>query len=148
MSKPQFSFVCCYTCVMEPPGLVEEMRGGGSGIVRGLTAASLPPSCGRPGRELWPACWNAGKQEALWAWDLNVRFLAWVVSWGISASRCRGFAQSSHNMINILKFRLVNNKDRTEWRTHSWSGANAGHGWSWPCLVGTWGRGRELGDPS
>ncbi|TNN69036.1 hypothetical protein EYF80_020739 [Liparis tanakae] len=34
---------------MEPPGLVEEMSGGGSGIVRGLTAASLPPSCGRFG---------------------------------------------------------------------------------------------------
>lgn len=34
---------------MEPPGFVEEMRGGGSGIVSGLTAANLPLSCGRLG---------------------------------------------------------------------------------------------------
>lgn len=54
-----------YTCVMEPPGLVEEMSGGGSGIVRGLTAASLPLSCGRPESEGWPACWNAGRQKRL-----------------------------------------------------------------------------------
>lgn len=32
------------TCVIEPPGLAEEMRGGGSGICRGRTAAIL--SCG------------------------------------------------------------------------------------------------------
>lgn len=50
---------------MEPPGLVEEIRGGGSGIVRGLTAASLPLSCGRLGSAGWPACWNAGKKERL-----------------------------------------------------------------------------------
>lgn len=56
-----FPFV--YTCVMDPPGLVEEMSGGGSGMVSGLTAASRPPSCGRPGSEGWPPCWNAGKQE-------------------------------------------------------------------------------------
>lgn len=49
---------------MEPPGFVEEMRGGGSGIVRGLTAASLPLSCGRPEIKGWPACWKAGKQES------------------------------------------------------------------------------------
>lgn len=52
-----------FTCVMEPPGLLEEMRGGGSGIVRGLTAASRLPSCGRVGSEGWPACWNAGEEE-------------------------------------------------------------------------------------
>lgn len=50
---------------MEPPGLVEEMSGGGSGMVRGLTAASLPLSCGRLGSEGWPVCWNAGRQEKL-----------------------------------------------------------------------------------
>ena len=60
-----FSFVWCFTCVMEPPGLVEEMRGGGSGIVGGLTAASLPLSGGRPGSEGWPDCWNAGRRETL-----------------------------------------------------------------------------------
>lgn len=51
----------CYTCVMEPPGLVEEMSGGGS--VRGLTAAIRPLSGGRLVSEGWPACWNAGGQE-------------------------------------------------------------------------------------
>lgn len=53
------------TCVMEPPGLVEEIRGGGSGMVRGLTAASLPPSCGRLESAGWPAGWNAGRKERL-----------------------------------------------------------------------------------
>lgn len=57
------SFVLGSTCVMEPPGLEEEIRGGGSGIVRGLTAASLPLSCGRLGSEGWPVCWNAGGQK-------------------------------------------------------------------------------------
>lgn len=37
---------------MEPPGLEEEISGGGSGMVSGLTAES----------EGWPLCWNA-------AWD-------------------------------------------------------------------------------
>lgn len=48
---------------MEPPGLVEEMRGGGSGIGRGLTAASRPVSCGALASAGWPACWNARRQE-------------------------------------------------------------------------------------
>ncbi len=34
-----------FTCVMEPPGLAEEMRGGGSGIWRGRTAAILSCCC-------------------------------------------------------------------------------------------------------
>lgn len=50
------------TCVMEPPGLEDEISGGGSGMVRGLTAASLLLSCGRPDREGWPA-WNAGRKD-------------------------------------------------------------------------------------
>lgn len=60
--KPHYAFVICvvFTCVMEPPGLVEEMSGGGSGMpLRGLTAASLVLSCGRLGSEWWPGCWNA-----------------------------------------------------------------------------------------
>lgn len=54
-----FLLVSFSTCVIEPPGLEEEMSGGGSGMVRGLTAASLPLSCGRAGSEGWPLCWNA-----------------------------------------------------------------------------------------
>lgn len=44
---------------MDPPCLVEEMSGGGSGMVSGLTAANRPPSCGRPTIEGWAPCWNA-----------------------------------------------------------------------------------------
>lgn len=56
--------VTFYTCVIEPPGLDEEMRGGGSGMVSGLTAASLPPSCGRAGSEGWPLCGNAAEDRS------------------------------------------------------------------------------------
>lgn len=48
---------------MEPPCLVEEMSGGGSGMGRGLTAAKRPPSCGRPTIAGWPPCWNAENEE-------------------------------------------------------------------------------------
>lgn len=52
------------TCVMEPPGLAEEIRGGGSGIMSGLTAACrLLPSTGRLASAGWPACWNAGMRR-------------------------------------------------------------------------------------
>lgn len=51
------------TCVMDPPCLVEEMSGGGSGMVSGLTAANRPPSCGRPTIEGWPPCWNADMKK-------------------------------------------------------------------------------------
>lgn len=49
------------TWVMEPPGLLEEMSGGGS--VSGRTAAILPPSCCSPDRAGWPACWNAARHQ-------------------------------------------------------------------------------------
>lgn len=51
--------------MIEPPGLLEEMRGGGSGIERGLTAANRTLSCGRPASKGWPTCWNAGRQKDL-----------------------------------------------------------------------------------
>lgn len=48
---------------MEPPGLLEEMSGGGSGMERGLTAANRTLSCGRPASEERPTCGNAGRQK-------------------------------------------------------------------------------------
>lgn len=51
------------TCVMEPPCLLEEMSGGGSGMVSGLTAANRPPSCERPTIAGWAPCWNAGMKS-------------------------------------------------------------------------------------
>lgn len=50
------------TCVMEPPCLVEEMSGGGSGMVSGLTAANRAPSCGRATIAGWAPCWNAERK--------------------------------------------------------------------------------------
>lgn len=60
-TSPCFLFV--YTCVMEPPGFVDGMSGGGSVMVSGLTAASRPLSCGRPGSDGWPPCWKAGEGQ-------------------------------------------------------------------------------------
>lgn len=55
--------------MIEPPGLEEEMSGGGSDMVSGLTAASLLLSCGRPESEGWPPCWNAVGESIRWGYD-------------------------------------------------------------------------------
>lgn len=57
-----------FTCVMEPPGLAEEMRGGGSGIWRGRTAAIL--SCG------WRLGAKAERKRLFFA-----NFTVWLVIW-------------------------------------------------------------------
>ena len=115
---------------MEPPGLVEEMSGGGSGMpLRGLTAASLLLSCGRLGSEGWPGCWNAERQ-ARDSWDLVWLFDFWQeVSYGILASKRASLRQRKGLTVEVKQVLVMTDLGHVSWG-HGVGGEN------WPTQVG------------